>query len=107
MSKIVTYVSNSTFSKRDKLIADNLSIILNDCKNIKELFSLIGSLNFKSDIIAIDVDEFYNMGGINLFDIIQTLTTLLECSDHNTKICAVVNTKTDISIIKDILGLDI
>ena len=106
MNKTVTYVSNN-ISSRDKKIAEDCFITINPCNDIKELFSTINNSQFSTDVIAINIEDFYNVGTINSFDIIQTLFTLMAINNIKAKIWAMVGENTDVFAIKDIMSHNI
>ena len=106
MNTTVTYVSNN-ISSRDKKIAEDCFITINPCNDIKELFSTINNSQFSTDVIAINIEDFYNVDTINSFDIIQTLFTLMAINNIKAKIWAMVGENTDVSAIKDIMSHNI
>ena len=88
-----------------------------DCyhkKFIEELFPLLSDPKFTTDLIVIDVEQFYNTAGAQVFDIVQTLSTLINCTvtrpevgkpiKRNTKIIALVDETTSPRLIKEMLS---
>ena len=58
--------------------------------DIREFFSLISLPNFKTDVVAIDLEYFYSMQGVDPFQLVQTFNILLQSSNNKPKIIAAV-----------------
>ena len=86
-------------------------------RTVCELFPLLSNPNFTTDLIAIDINQCYLNAGISIFDITNTLNTLIKStvsragSDRplrrTTKIFFIVNCDTDASAIKEVISTDI
>lgn len=83
-------------------------------KDISALFPLLADPNFHTDYITISIEDFYKIDNVDVFEMIQTLDTLIKCTVYkpnkmspptkrNTKIVAVVDCKTPIELIKEVL----
>lgn len=98
-----------------RAISNDLPVIFQELNSVHELFPLLSDPNFHSDFIAIDIEEFYNIEGSEIFDIIKTISTLLNCTVHrtapgrptkrNTKLLGIVGHDTDSKLIKETLSL--
>lgn len=114
----ITYVCPSmspadTDDAFHQILAD-LSIKFDQIVSIEELFPLLSDPKFKTDLIVIDVEKFYNTGGVDVFDIIHTLSTLIKCTversgsgkpaKRDTKIVAVADERTDPALIKEMMS---
>lgn len=115
VKQIVTYVSpNYTpceVSNRDGEVIKNFGLDLKVYTDIKELLSLVSTSTFASDLVIIDVEQFYKDPEVNPLDLIQTLFTLVEFNKKNAprkiKISVAAGIKTSSSVIKDILSSNI
>jgi len=114
--KSITYVSPNTADDAFGLIADTMSselpIAINKVTSIEELFPLMSDPKFHTDFVAIDIDELYRVKNTDVFDIINTLNTLIKCTvarlgpgrptKRTTKIVALVDELTDPRLIKEV-----
>jgi DNA-binding NarL/FixJ family response regulator len=93
-----------------------LSIKIKQVSHVSELFPLLSDPSYNTDIIAIDLDRLINRkDGLDIFDIIHTLSTLIKCTVHRTsggkpvkretKISVLVNDCTDPKLIRQIMLL--
>lgn len=117
--KIVTYVTPNTpdiecMGVFNRLTTDE-HIEIHLKSSITELFPLMGNPKFQTDLIVIDIEKMQEVNGTSLFDIINTLSTLIKCTvqrnkpgkpeKRNTVIAVSAGTDTDISLIKDVMGM--
>lgn len=111
MKIIINYIGDSTFCLK---CASNLEELLNvEIRNIPEvidLFKIIGNIDYHSDIIMIDIERIFKLENATVFSIVDTLSTIINCtcsSNNKTKLVASVSKRTDILLIKQILGTSI
>ena len=117
--KIVTYVTPNTpdiecMGAFNRLVTEN-QIEFQLKNSIVELFPLMGDPKFKTDLIIIDAERMHDVNGTSLFDIINTLSTLIKCTVQRSKpgkpekrttvIAVSVGTDTDVTMIKDLSGM--
>lgn len=115
VKQIVTYVSPDYtpcgVSNRDSEVIKNFGLDLKVYTDIKELLSLVSTSTFTSDLVIIDVEQFYKDPEVNPLDLIQTLFTLVEFNKKNSprkiKISVAAGIKTSSAVIKDILSSNI
>lgn len=107
-------VGNPILNQVREQIAQEMNIDFHIAESIDEVFPLLSNPFFHTDYINIDVESFYNIDDTDVFDIIQTLHTLIKCTvertnptakptKRNTKIGAIVSSNTPISVIKEIM----
>lgn len=81
---------------------------------IEDLFPLLSDPFFHPDYIFIDIESFYDVDDTDVFEIIQTLNTLIKCTvskrnlhtkpaKRTTRIVALVSSNTPINLVKEIL----
>jgi DNA-binding NarL/FixJ family response regulator len=78
---------------------------------------MISSIHFNSDLILFDLEKLHHELGANVFELVNTISTLLratlyrpenrETRRRSTKLAAVVLPTTDINLIKEVLGTEI
>lgn len=117
MTKII---STSTLNH---VSADECSIILKKVKedfpevtldrlpDTQSLFPLLANPEFYTDYVMIDIDEVKNQKGLDIFELVHTLSTLIKCTVHrsvngktekrNTKIIGLVRERTPVERIKE------
>lgn len=93
-------------------LLNHLQINFSTLNQVEELFPLLSDPKFQTDYIAIDIEKFYNLENIDIFEIIHTLSTLIKCTvnrtgsgkptKRHTEIVALVNENTDKELIKEI-----
>lgn len=117
IKKIVTYVSPIKVGLIDlESSIDSTNIEINKISSIQELFPLLSDPKFKTDLVLIDIDSFYDVQDTSIFDITHSLSTLIKCtvcrtglgkpSRRVTHLAATVNLNTDVGLIKEILLTD-
>lgn len=117
--KIVTYVTPNSpdiecMGAFNRLVTEE-QIEFQLKNSIVELFPLMGDPKFKTDLIIIDAEKMQDVNGTSLFDIINTLSTLIKCTVQRSKpgkpekrttvISVSVGTDTDLTLIKDLAGM--
>ena len=115
VQQIVTYISQDRTpcveSSRDSEVIKSFGLGFKSYDDIKELFSLVSTPTFVSDLVVIDVEQFYKDPEVNPLDLIQTLFTLIEfnkkASLRKIKISVAAGIKTNSTVIKDILSSNI
>jgi DNA-binding CsgD family transcriptional regulator len=110
----ITYISPTNMDVEYGQLTKELPIEFVQLDSIEEIFPLLSSPKFKTDLIIVDVEKFYHNSGVNIFDIIHTLNTLIKCTvvrigsgkpiKRDTKIVAMANENTDPGLIKEILS---
>lgn len=118
--KIITSIFPSRIESDRINLRQNLCIDLpvtfyKPLSSINELFPLLSDPSFHTDFIAIDIEYLYKIEGAEIFDIIKTISTLLNCTvqriasgkpvKRNTKILGIVGYDADPKLVKEILGL--
>lgn len=118
MTTNITYVcpsqNVSASDQRCHQIIQELNIEFTNVETIEELFPLLSDPKFRTDLIVIDIERFYGNPGVDVFDIIHTLGTLIKCTvertgsgkpvKRETKIIAVADESTDPALIKETLS---
>lgn len=110
--KIFTYVSPKTNCEISNSLCSRLPIISKPVNTVEELFPLMSDPNYYTDYICISIDMFYNRSdNLDIFDIINTLSTLIKSTVHrthgarpkkrDTKIFVIVDETTDPKLIKE------
>lgn len=110
----ITYISPTDMDMEYGDLTKELPIEFVTLNSIEEVFPLLSSPKFKTDLIIVDVEKFYHNGSIDVFDILHTLNTLIKCTvvrigsgkpiKRDTKIVAMANENTDPGLIKEILS---
>jgi DNA-binding NarL/FixJ family response regulator len=118
MTTNITYVcpsqNVSASDQRCHQIIQELNMEFTNVETIEELFPLLSDPKFRTDLIVIDIERFYGNPGVDVFDIIHTLSTLIKCTvertgsgkpvKRETKIIAVADSSTDPALIKETLS---
>jgi DNA-binding NarL/FixJ family response regulator len=118
VTQIITYVSPDTAtSNATKKTCQQLGKEFTTLSSIQELFPLLSDTKYATDLVLIDIEKFYDTKGVDMFDIISTLSTLINCTvcrrgpgkptKRTTIIAAAVDITTDPRLIKEILGTGI
>jgi len=115
---VITYAgpTNITFQTMEKFKIDFPNIKWNQKSNIVELFPLLSDPSYHTDFVVIDVESFYSNLNSNVFQLIDTLKTLIDCTvqrtgtgkpvKRSTKIVGLASENTPVNLIKDIIGCD-
>lgn len=123
--KFITYVS-SKVPKEDTLrisakLCEELPLVFDCVDSVQEIFPLLSNPHYKIDAIVIDVDDLYNQNGLDSFDIIRTLYTLINCTVYRppnpvplyskpqkrtTKIIALIPDNISKNILKELLSMN-
>lgn len=114
--KIITYVgSDSESFNKVNLICNKVGAELSRLKSIHELFPSLSDTAFFTDLLLIDIDQFITMDGTDMFDIVNTLSTLISCTvcrrqpgpptRRKTAIAITATVQTNPELIKEVLGL--
>lgn len=79
--------------------------------SVEEIFPLLSDSNYNTDIISIDIEHLYKNSAANVYEIVNTLKTLLNCTVYRpargkpmkreTKILTVVGDTTDLGLIRE------
>ena len=114
--KIFTYVSPKSNAEIAISLCAQMPIILKSVNTVEELFPLMSDANYYTDFICISIEMFYNRtDSLDMFDIINTLSTLIKSTVHrlpggmakkrDTKIFVIVDETTDVKLIKEVMSL--
>jgi len=119
LKKNIVYVSPSYIQDRLSLreaaeqLDTELNVSFNSVSSIQELFPLISDPKYLVDLILIDIEKFYETSGADMFDIIHTLSTLINCTvcrvgpgkptKRDTVIGAVADINTDPKLIRNLI----
>jgi RNA polymerase sigma factor (sigma-70 family) len=115
--KVISYttskITNELQQEYARRISAELPIVPEKVKSIQDLFPLISNPHHYTDYICIDLDDAYEMEGTNVFELINTLSTLIKCTvqknesdeqtKRNTKIIILVGDNTAPDLIKEII----
>lgn len=115
----ITFVSPLSSNKQttcecaDRL-ASELSIELEQVDTVSELFPLLSNPDYHTTIISIDVERLINRkDGLDILDIINTLSTLIKCTVERTgggrpikratKICVLISDQSDPKLVRQLM----
>jgi DNA-binding NarL/FixJ family response regulator len=113
--KTFTYVSPKTNKEVANSLCNQLPIIVLPVSSIEELFPLLSDPMYYTDFVGISVEMFYSRSDkLDMFDIINTLSTLIKSTVHRskdsarphrrtTKIFVIVDETTDPKLVKEIM----
>lgn len=110
----VMAVINTAISREDEVelaakLEENFPITFQVYKDVKDLFPILSNPTSNIDYVAVDLGSLYSMKNVNVFAMLDTLATLLECSespDHKkAEIVILVGTTTPSELIKEVIGL--
>jgi len=110
----ITYVSPTQIDNNitNKLTNNNSTEFLH-LLSLLDLYPKLSDQSFITDVIMIDIEGFYNINGIGIYDIVNTISTLCKSISniknigHKTTLVATADTNTNITLLKDILTTDI
>lgn len=114
-TKIFTYVSPKTDQRVANGICARLHVISKPVGSVEELFPLMSDPNYYTDFIAISIEMFSKRhDGLDMFDIINTLATLIKSTVYripggrpkkrDTKIFVIVDETTDPILVKQVIN---
>jgi len=97
-------------------LQQELPVKLSGVDSINVLFPLLSNPKWNTDFLCIDIEHFYNIEGTKVYNIINTLKTLIDCTVYrpsestkpkkrNIKILSIVGTDSDHKIMKETLPL--
>lgn len=116
---LVNYVTETPIQENVfGTLAAKFNISASSVKNVSDLFSLLSSPNFYSDCILLDIESCFSTKNLTPFDLINTLSTLIECTvcriadskkpvRRSTKILIGVKPTTELRLIKGVKGAKI
>lgn len=113
--KMFVYVSPKTNHNVANRMCSRLPIVLKDFESIEEVFPHLSDSSFYVDFICINIEIFQQREDrLDMFDIINTLSTLLKSTVHrtadgrvkkrDTKIFVVVGQDTDVGLVKQVMN---
>jgi len=95
-------------------LKEDLNIEIKGLDSIYELFPHLSDPSFNPTTIVINVEDFYQIKGVDVFDIVNTLSTLIKCTVYRennktkrraTEVIAIVGDTTDPNLIKGIMSI--
>jgi DNA-binding NarL/FixJ family response regulator len=99
----------------DLIVQEFPEVKYNHVDSVQELFPKLSDPKFSTDLICIPVTELYRQDGTSVFDLINTLSTLIKCTvqrveagkpqRRTTKIMCLVNEHTDPKVIREVLKI--
>lgn len=116
----ITYVSSKipdeTLHSLCTKLAVELPVAFERVYSVREIFPLLSLCNQRIDFVVLDVDDIYEMGGVDMFDIVRTLHTLINCTvsrdqgdikphKRSTKIVALIGETTSPQLLKEVLSM--
>lgn len=91
-----------------KKLMDNYPIAFLIYRDVKELFPVLSGPN-RIDYVAVDLVALHSLKNVDVFAVLNTLSTLLACSDSSNagqaKIVILVGPTTPPELIKEVMGL--
>ena len=84
---VMKYFNPEDFETLGSAIKRDLNGEIEVYNGIEDLFPLLSNPFYNTDYVFIDIEGFYSVGHSDVFELIQTLNTLLKCTVHkpNTK----------------------
>jgi DNA-binding NarL/FixJ family response regulator len=111
--KTIAYVSPN----KDTTIEVVFGIKVSNHDSIQEILPLLSTLKFNTDLILIDIEKFSEFSGSDVYDIVNSLATLINCTvcriepgkpvRRRAFIAVAVDTDTDVTIMKQALSSNI
>jgi DNA-binding NarL/FixJ family response regulator len=100
------------------VLSELLPIKIIEVKEITDLFSMLSNSKFCSDLIIVDIERLYRLKGADAFEIIDTISTIINCTvcrtainqkptSRTTKIAVTVDLQTSPKLIKEVIGTKI
>ena len=97
-----------------KRLKEDIGMDIHTHQSIEELFPLLSNPYYNVDHIVIDIEGLYSVDDTDVFDVINTLQTLIRCTverannvnkpvRRKSKIVALVSTITPINLVKEVL----
>jgi DNA-binding NarL/FixJ family response regulator len=97
-----------------KRLKEDIGMDTQTYHSIEELFPLLSNPYYNVDHIVIDIEGLYSVDDTDVFDVINTLQTLIRCTverannvnkpvRRRSKIVALVSTTTPVNLIKEVL----
>ena len=110
-SPSVVFVSTDTEHQYAALclLATRAGFDAKQASTVSDLFSLLNDAKNQINLVLFDIDTLYNSNEADIFDIINTVSTLSKCSHKKASptLSIVVNDKTDPAKIRDAMATDI
>ena len=82
-NKIITYFGSSfdidAINELKQHLFDKMNVSVNIVNNIQRLFELLSDSNLKTDYICLDITEIYKLPNFNVFEILNTINTIIDC----------------------------
>lgn len=98
-------------------LKQQLAVEVEPVTEITSLFSMLSDSKFNTDLIIIDIEKLFRLRGTDAFGLIDTLSTIINCTvfredigkpiHRSTKIVAAVSLNSEPKLIKEIAGTKI
>ena len=120
IKKIITYIypiiPTEIVNEVCIRLQQELPVVMKGIDSIQSLFPLLSDSKWNTDFLCIDIEHFYNIEGKKVYDIINTLKTLIDCTVYrslesakpkkrNIKILSIVGADSDPKFMKETLPL--
>ncbi len=116
--KHVTYVSPREYNhKLADTLSSRLSTIFTPLTSLLDLYPKLSDPNFNTDLIIVDIEGFYEFSGVGIYDIVNTMSTLIKSTSYindagmtvkrRTVLAATADLNTTASTLKEVLSVDI
>lgn len=91
------------------LVAKRVGFVPKQVESVSDLFTLLNDVKNRISLILFDINTLYSSKNTDIFDIINTVSTLSKCSNKevNPVISVIANEKTEPAIIRDAMATDI
>lgn len=95
-------------------LQEELNITIDAVSSIHDIFPKLSDPGFNPDAIVIAIEDFYDIKGADVFDIVNTLSTLIKCTVFRdgtktkrraTEIIAIVGDETDRNLIRGLISI--
>jgi len=116
--KIITYITQEKIvgPEIDQL-AEQLDVEFKTLDSIHKLLPLLSNPKYCTDLIVIDIEKINNIEGTDMFNMVNTIQTLIACTvcsrtlgrpaKRTTVVAVAVDSLTDCKLIKEILDADV
>jgi hypothetical protein len=114
-TKEIIYVCSKVPPFQELLICNDLKaafpVNFRALRHVQELFQLISKSDLNADYIVVDIDDLHELQGVDFFDVIRSLSTVISCGfniNNNKKlpkIIALISELTPFNLYKDLLAI--
>lgn len=98
-------------------LSKSMSVNLDQISSISELYPKLSNPKFHTDLIIVDIEGFYEFSGVGVFDIVNTVSTLIKSSvyqpepnvntSRTTVLISTADLNTNVGLLKEVLCSDI